>query len=86
MDTKLTKILLNAGVTGLALALVGLLWFMMQSYNNTVGNHIDHSTEAIIQNTEILTQLEASVEASNDTQKETVQVLRELKDVIRYDR
>jgi len=86
MNTTLAKILVNASLTGVAIALVALLWFMMQSYNTTVGNHIDHSTQAIIQNTEILTKLESSVGASIDVQKEQIGVLRELRDIIRFNK
>lgn len=84
METKLAKTLVSMGVTGIAIALIALIWFLIQSNNTIVGNHIDHSTEAIIQNTKVLTELTASVTNSNEVQGETVQVLRELKDVIRY--
>ncbi len=84
MDTKLTKILLNAGITGIAIGLIALIWFLVQSNNAIVGNHIDHSTQAINKNTEVLTKLGASVETFNDNQQAQTEVLRELKDVIRY--
>jgi len=76
---KLLKIITQAGAVGLALALIGLVWYVIQGQNEIVSNHISHNTAALIQ-------LEESIDTGNDIQREQVQVLRELKEVIRFSR
>ena len=71
------KSITAAGGIVVAIVLVGLVWFVIKGQNTIVGNHINHNTKALIQ-------LEASIGTGNDIQKEQIQVLRELKEVIRY--
>lgn len=78
------KLLIQGGAVGIALALIFLIWFIVQSKDKIVTNHIEHSTNAFIENTKALTSLTSSVVNFNENQKETTEVLRELKDVIRY--
>ena len=76
---KLIKILTAAGLTGTTLMALGLLGYFIMSQNNLVGNHLNENTKALIE-------LSASVDTSNIIQRETTQVLRELKEVIKYAR
>jgi len=76
---KILKIITQAGIGGIALILIGLVWFVIKGQNEIVTNHIQHNTEALIQ-------LDASIEAGNVIQTQQVQVLRDLTEVIRYSR
>ena len=71
MDTngKLVKIIVQGGAISLALVI-------MYFYYNTVTNHLDHSSEALNQNTQALIGLQS-------TNTELINVVRELKSYIR---
>jgi len=45
------------GVVGVCIALVAALVYLIKAFLKVVGNHINHSTEAIRQNTEVLSGL-----------------------------
>ena len=45
------------GVVGVCIALVGALVYLIKAFLKVVGNHINHSTEAIKDNTEVLSSL-----------------------------
>ncbi len=74
---KLVKILVNSGITGIALVVLAVLWFVVKDTNELIGNHMNENTKALIR-------LEATVDSSNDIQKEQIGVLRSLREVIRY--
>lgn len=73
------RVLTAAGGVVISLVLVYALIIVIQGQNEIVGNHIDHSTKALLQ-------LEASIAAGNVIQTTQVQVLRDLTEVIRFSR
>lgn len=77
--STLVKTITAAGAIGLVLIMAFLLWFVIGKYDTTVSNHIQHSTE-------VLVGLKSSIDTSNVIDKEQIQVMRELKEVIQYSR
>lgn len=66
----------TAVVAGIAVTLLRYLLKSSEQKNNIISNHIQHSIEAIIKNTDVLEKLDGSV-------RETLLMLTEMRETLR---
>lgn len=56
------EVLAKYGSTGIAIALVALLWLIVRKVLKLVGNHIKHNTEALTKLSDSISQLSDTME------------------------
>ena len=64
------------GIGGIAIGLIGVIILLIKYYHKLVTNRINHNTEAITRNTEVMVGLENVIKNSCDA-------IRDLKDEIK---
>ena len=74
--------LVNGGLAGVCIALIFLIAFIINRVFKLVGNHIAHATEAWNMNTKVLTKLEGKIDYDIKAQKETTNMMREVKEYL----
>ena len=70
------------GVVGICLGLIILIAFIIRGLFKLVDNHIEHTNDAILENTKVLTSTKDLLNINILASKENIEVTRTLKDYL----
>ncbi len=82
MDCTALTPLAEYGPVGICFLLIFLLAFFIKIVFKLIGNHMEHTTEAINKNTEVLSKTEEMLDQGLSATKENIQVTRDLKEFL----
>lgn len=71
---KTIEIIKKGGIIAITAVLLFIIWQVIQGYQTTIGNHIEHNTSAWVEVKEVMIGVGASVDA-NTTQLQRLETL-----------
>lgn len=79
MNGTILKYVKAGGLIAITALLVAVIWQVITGYQDTINNHIEHSTDAWVDVKSVLVELKGSIEANTNQTGRLEEVIRDLR-------